>query len=210
MSPRPGRRLVLVRHGRTAWNAESRVQGQTDVELDETGHAQAAAAASYLASFAPAALWSSDLARARQTTAYVAKETGLDPVLDERLREFHLGIRQGTTNADYAAQHPQEHAVFRTGRYDVVPGAEQRSAVVVRMRAAIDDLISSAAPGATAMAVSHGAATKVTVVAMLGLEDGHAAALSGLDNCAAAVLEETAYGERWRLAGYNLGAPSAR
>ena len=79
-------RLVIWRHGRTAWNAERRVQGQTDVELDERGHAQAAAAAARLARFSPAAIVSSDLRRAAQTAAYLAEATGLPVAYDERLR----------------------------------------------------------------------------------------------------------------------------
>ena len=64
---------MLLRHGRTAWNATGRAQGHADVELDETGHAQAAAVAPWVAGFGPVVLWSSDLARARQTAAYVEK-----------------------------------------------------------------------------------------------------------------------------------------
>ena len=64
--------LVLLRHGQTAWNAEGRIQGQLDVEIDETGHAQAAAVAPLLAALRPTTLWSSDSVRARQTAAYVA------------------------------------------------------------------------------------------------------------------------------------------
>ena len=98
---------MLLRHGRTAWNAERRVQGHADVELDEVGHAQAAAVAPHLASFAPVLLWSSDLARARQTATYVAKETGLDARLDPRLREFDVGERTGLTFAECGAPVPR-------------------------------------------------------------------------------------------------------
>ena len=73
MSADAPRRLVLLRHGQTAWNAARRVQGQLDAELDDTGHRQAAAVASVLAALAPAALWSSDSVRARETAAYVAQ-----------------------------------------------------------------------------------------------------------------------------------------
>ena len=96
------RRLVLLRHGRTAWNAERRVQGQLEAELDDTGHRQAATAAPAIAAMRPVALWSSDSARARQTAAYVAKETGLVPTYDRRLREYFLADRQGLTHEEYA------------------------------------------------------------------------------------------------------------
>jgi len=72
------RRLLLLRHGQTSWNAAHRVQGQLESELDEVGQRQAAAVAPVIAGMGPVALWSSDSARARQTAAYVAKETSLD------------------------------------------------------------------------------------------------------------------------------------
>ena len=66
-APTPTRRatrLVLLRHGRTSWNAAGRVQGQLESELDDTGHGQASDAAVALAHLAPVALWSSDSVRA--------------------------------------------------------------------------------------------------------------------------------------------------
>ena len=136
-----GRRLVLLRHGRTTFNHERRVQGQLEAELDDVGHAQAAAVAPVLAALRPAVLWSSDLARARQTVAYLAKETGLEPLYDARLREYSLGERQGLTHDEYAAAHPAEYLEFRQAHYDVVPGAEPTVEVVARMRAAVVDLL---------------------------------------------------------------------
>ena len=66
------RRLVLWRHGRTAWNAEGRAQGQRDVPLDEVGVGQAREAAARLASLRPTAIVSSDLCRAADTAAELA------------------------------------------------------------------------------------------------------------------------------------------
>ena len=88
-----GRRLVLVRHGRTAWNLEDRAQGHADVPLDATGRAQAAAGAVRRGD--AARLGRSDLARARETAAYVAEATGLSRVDDARLREFDVGSAPG-------------------------------------------------------------------------------------------------------------------
>ena len=104
------RRLVLLRHGQTTWNAQRRVQGQAESELDELGHRQAAAVAPVLAALQPTVLWSSDSVRARDTAAYVAKETGLEPVHDARLREYFVADRQGLTHEEYAALAPEEFA----------------------------------------------------------------------------------------------------
>lgn len=203
---RPGRRLVLLRHGQTAWNLELRVQGHHDVELDETGQRQAAAAAPLIAGYDPVRLWSSDLTRARQTAAYVAKETGLEPTYDARLREYYLGERQGLTHAEYDALDPEEFARFRTGDYDAAPGAESTERVRARMVEALTDLLASLDAGETAVAVSHGAATKVALTAVLGWPDSVADSLRAMGNCGWLILEEQFFGGPLRLSAYNRKA----
>ncbi|MEV7431111.1 histidine phosphatase family protein [Nocardioides sp. NPDC092400] len=206
----PARRLVLLRHGRTAWNAARRVQGQLDVEIDELGHQQAAAAAVVVAAMRPAALWSSDSARARQTAAYVAKETGLDPTYDARLREYFLGERQGLTHEEYAALAPEEFAAFRTGDFDVVPGGERARAVADRVRAAVGDLLAAIGPGELGVAVSHGAAIRDAVPALLGWPVEERAALHGLTNCGWVELDQAEPGAPMRLVAYNRTATDTR
>ena len=71
-----------MRHGRTAWNAEGRAQGHADISLDDTGRRQAEAMAAVLAELRPALLVSSDLARARETAAFLEKATGLTAAED--------------------------------------------------------------------------------------------------------------------------------
>jgi probable phosphoglycerate mutase len=202
------RRLLLLRHGQTSWNAAGRVQGQLESELDETGHRQAAAVAPVIAALEPAALWSSDSARARQTAAYVAKETGLDPTFDARLREYHLGERQGLTHAEYAAAAPEEFATFRTGNFDVVPGGETAEQVSGRVVAALRELLGSIGPGELAVAVSHGAAIRDSVPVLLGWPVTQRAALHGMVNCGWALLDQPAAGEHCRLVAYNRCPPA--
>ena len=200
------RRLLLLRHGRTAWNAAGRVQGQLEAELDDTGRRQAAEVASVIAAMAPTALWSSDSARARETAAYVAKETGLDPTYDARLREYFLAERQGLTHAEYAAMAPEEFAVFRSGDFDVVPGGETAAAVSARMVEAVTELLASVGPAELAVAVSHGAAIRDAVPVLLGWPVTQRAALHGLGNCAWAELEQPRPGAPLRLRAYNRAA----
>lgn len=204
------RRLVLLRHGQTAWNAVRRVQGQLESELDETGHRQAAAVAPAIAAMGPAVLWSSDSARARQTAAYVAKEAGLDPVYDARLREYYLAGRQGLTHEEYAAVAPEEFATFRTGDYDVVPGGETAVEVAGRMTAALGELMASIAPGGLAVAVSHGAAIRDSVPVLMGWAIAERAALHGMTNCGWAVLDQAALGGPMRLVAYNRVVEQSR
>jgi broad specificity phosphatase PhoE len=203
------RRLVVLRHGRTAWNAEGRAQGHSDVELDASGHAEAAAAAPWVARLSPVALWSSDLARARQTAAYVAKESGLDPVYDARLREFSLGERTGLTNEEFASRFPAQAEALRAGRWDPVPGMETSEELAARVSSALVQLAESIEPGETAAVVAHGGAIKVGVSALLGWSAETAQALRHPVNCGWALLEHEVLdsGARWRLAAWNLSAP---
>ncbi len=184
------RRLVLLRHGRTAWNHARRIQGHSDVELDEVGHEQALAAAVLVAAYRPTVLRSSDLARARQTAAYVAKETGLEPTYDARLRECGLGEREALTHAEYEALAPEEFAAFRRGEWDLVPGAEGLAVVRERITAALRDLLAELPAGGTGVAVSHGAALRLGVAGLLGWPAGAEQTLAALGNCGQVVLRE--------------------
>jgi broad specificity phosphatase PhoE len=197
------RRLVLLRHGRTAWNLARRVQGQLDAELDEVGHRQAADVAPVIAAMAPVALWASDSVRARETAAYLAKETALEPTYDARLREYFLAERQGLTHDEYAALVPEEYAQFRRGNFDVVPGGETAAEVAARVVAAVHELLASIGPGETAVAVSHGAAIRDAVPALLGWPVAERAALRGIDNCAWVELDQAEPGATLRLVAYN-------
>jgi len=192
-----GRRLVLVRHGRTAWNAERRFQGHADVELDEVGHQEAAAVAPQLAGFAPAQLWSSDLARARQTAAYVEKETGLVARLDVRLREFDVGERTGLTFDEAQLRFP---ALQGSGA-----GGETRAALLARMMPAYDELLAALAPGQTAVVVTHGACLRLAVATLLGWHDTVADSLRTMENGGLAVLDEEPATGAMRLRSWNLG-----
>ena len=202
------RRLVLLRHGRTAWNLEGRAQGHADVPLDEVGHAQAAATATQLAELQPVALWSSDLARARQTASYVETATGLAATLDPRLREYDVGIRAGLTLAELADKHPEEHAAWlRTRSWDVVPGAETAAEVSHRVVAALRGCLAALAPGETGIVVAHGACLKVSLLTLLGLPLEADRAIGHLDNCGWASVAEHHDGHL-RLTSYNQTAPT--
>ena len=205
-----GRRLVLLRHGRTSWNESGRAQGHADIDLDDLGHAQAAAAASYLAGLGPAALWTSDLARARQTCGYVEQATGLSAKNDQRLREFDVGARQGLTMAEFAERFPAEHDSWARGdRLHTVEGAEVDSEVVARMVPTLRECLDVLEPGETGIVVTHGACLKVGLVGLLGWPADLAATLRGVDNCGWVTLGETTSGARLRLEAYNQQAGPA-
>ena len=204
-------RLVLLRHGRTEWNDAGRAQGHADVPLDEVGHAQAKEVAPVLAALAPVALWSSDLLRASQTAAAVAAETGLEPVLDARLREFDIGPnRTGLTSEQYAAAFPDEHTALLAGDIDAIPGRETHDDVLARFVPALRAYADTLRPGETGIVVSHGAALRVAVPEFLGWGADPAEGLGVLANCG---WVELAHGAgtwlgsgqlpRWRLTAWN-------
>lgn len=197
-------RLVLVRHGRTAWNLEGRAQGHTDVSLDDVGQAQAAALAPYVVAMRPTRLISSDLARARETAAVVAAATGLTLTTDPRLREFDVGERAGLTVAEFAERYPDAYASWKAGHITGgVPGAETPEQVVARVVPALREVWDGIAPGETTVVIAHGACLKTALVAFLGWPEEVGATLRGLDNCGWVVLEEDVAGRGVRLTAYN-------
>jgi broad specificity phosphatase PhoE len=97
------RTLILVRHGETAWNAEKRWQGQTDIPLSDIGRAQAKLLAPRLAKLGtPSRILTSDLSRARETAEIVARHNGFSAPIecDVRLRERFFGSWEGKTSAE--------------------------------------------------------------------------------------------------------------
>lgn len=202
------RRLVLLRHGRTPWNESGRAQGHADIELDATGHAQARAAARHLAGLGPHALWSSDLARARQTADYLASACGLPVSCDARLREFDVGERQGLTLDEFGDLYPDEYAAWVRGTGLLpVKGGEDTEDVERRIVPALHECLAGLGHGETGVVVSHGAAMKVALAGLLGWPQDQTASLKGLDNCAWLTLEEIEHGGRLRLAAYNQKVP---
>ena len=118
--------MVLVRHGQTDYNRERRWQGVgSDVPLNATGRAEAARVAEALAGRfdgAVAALYTSDLARARETASIIGARLGLAPVDEPALRELSHGRWEGLTHADVAERWPEELAQYEARPYTVRRG----------------------------------------------------------------------------------------
>jgi broad specificity phosphatase PhoE len=198
------RRLVLLRHGRTAWNVEERAQGHADVPLDEVGHAEAAGAAPFLARMRPARLWSSDLARAMQTASYVAEATGLEVLPDARLRENDVGARSGLTLPEFAAKFPEEYAAWHAGRdTPQVDGSETREQMVARVVPALEECLASLGEGETGIAVMHGWCVKAALFALLGWPHELNRTVRSMDNCGWAILADGSRDASLRLESYN-------
>ncbi len=201
---------MLLRHGQTAWNAEGRAQGHTDVSLDDVGRAQAEAAAAVLATLRPVRLWSSDLARAHETAERVSAATGLAVELSPAFREYSVGLRSGLTLAELEERFPDEHAALRAG--GAVAGAESDEEVLKRFVPAMEEAMAALGPGECGILVSHGAALRTSLVHVLGLPDSARDAFATLGNGHWVVLEHSVSAfhgtpARWRLRAYNDSAP---
>ncbi len=202
------RRIILWRHGRTAWNAERRFQGQTDIPLDDTGLAQAARAAKVLARLKPARIHSSDLSRARATADALAAVTGLAVEEDVALRETFAGQWQGLTRTELEERFGDDLQQWAAGAEIRPGGGETRREVADRMVTSVNRALDGLAPGETLVVATHGGAARAAIGALLGLPIEHWAALGVLANCAWSVLEEntSGHGPTWRLQEYNAGS----
>jgi broad specificity phosphatase PhoE len=167
-----GTRLIVVRHGQTAWNVgagEERFRGRTDLPLDPIGFDQARAVAGRLKSESIAALYASPLLRARQTVAPLADDLGLTVQPHDGLLDIDYGRFQGLTHSQAASAHTDEYARWRTHPAQVrFPDGESLADVQGRLLALLDELLAGH-PGQTIVLVGHQIVNKVLVCTLLGL-----------------------------------------
>lgn len=148
-------RICIIRHGETDWNVERRIQGHTDIPLNETGRAQALAMAFNAAHQRFHSIYSSDLARAVETAQVLAQREDQEVKLLPQLRERHFGLFQGMTVAQGAGRHPEAYAhyVARDPDYDFETGESLRQ-FAERVADGIDWMVRHHV-GQTIAAVSH-------------------------------------------------------
>lgn len=199
-------RLILVRHGRTAWNHAGRFQGQADISLDDVGRAQASAMAPWVARLGPHAVVSSDLVRARETGEILARQAGLELNLDARLREINVGTWSGMRIEDAAAEMPDFQERLATGRdFRRSATGETASEAGARVAEALR-YIADWNPDGTTAVVGHGLALRMATLDLVGWDMVTGLALAGLWNCSWTILERR---DRWRILSYNNVAPDA-
>ncbi len=152
--------LYLVRHGETDWNAQRRIQGSTDIPLNDAGRAQAAAAGRLLAQVGCEAVMTSPLSRAFETATIIADELGLpDPICLSTLVERSYGEAEGLDWQEVDARFPGD---------TVVPGRETREEVTARVVPALLEL-AVAHPEKAVVVVTHGGVIR----SVLNLVDPH-------------------------------------
>jgi probable phosphoglycerate mutase len=126
-------RIIAIRHGETAWNVDTRIQGQTDIGLNDKGHWQARQAAAALAHEPIAAIYTSDLSRAHDTARAIAQVQGLTPQTERGLRERAFGIFEKRTWAEIESLWPDDARQWRERVPEWAP-AEGESLLALRER----------------------------------------------------------------------------
>jgi probable phosphoglycerate mutase len=160
--------LFCVRHGESAFNAEGRIQGQTDVSLSDRGRKQAVALASAFKTRTIQAIFASPLARAMETARPVAEALRLPIRTDERLMEIHAGIFQGLRWDEIERSHPAEAARWMAHEPDfVIPEGESRRALMARGRAALEAIRETGLP--QVLVIAHGGVLTGAMKALLGV-----------------------------------------
>lgn len=194
--------LVLVRHGESVAADPDRpfalVEGRGDPPLSKEGLEQAARLAARLASTPFEACYVTPLQRTRQTAAPLAALCGLEPVVEPRLTEVHMGAWEGGRYRErIASGDPLAARVFLEQRWDVIPGAEPNEALFARTAAAVAEIAERHA-GGRVLVVAHA----VSLAAVLSVATASSPlAFAGLDNAAISVL--VAAGGRYVLRRFN-------
>jgi 2,3-bisphosphoglycerate-dependent phosphoglycerate mutase len=150
-------RIFAIRHGETAWNVDTRIQGHLDIELSDVGRQQALLTAQALGEESIRAIYSSDLKRAFETAQAIAKASQLTHVIAwQGLRERHFGHFQGKTWAEIETQWPEDAKLWRSRDPHWAPdGGESLTQVRARIQNNINE-IAARHIGETIVLVAHG------------------------------------------------------
>jgi broad specificity phosphatase PhoE len=159
--------LLLVRHGETDWNRDGRWQGHSDTELNDAGRDQARRLAAELDGVD--VVYSSDLARARETAEILAEPLGLEVQLDPRLRERGFGAWEGKTSAEIELEFADEHARWLAGGAPGAADAEPFAAFAARVQEFVADVLAEH-PGGTVLVVGHGGSIRAIHALAQGLD----------------------------------------
>jgi len=156
----PVTRIIAVRHGETAWNVDTRIQGQLDIGLNDRGLWQAERVGQALAEEAIDRIYSSDLQRAHTTAQAIARQTAnptaREVQLHTGLRERGFGTFEGETWADIAENWPDESRRWKQrDPHFAPPGGETPTELMARVQTTVDD-IASRHPGEHIVLVAHG------------------------------------------------------
>jgi broad specificity phosphatase PhoE len=161
-------KLLLVRHGETDWNRDGRWQGGSDTHLNDLGREQAHALAHQLDGSIDV-LYSSDLARARETAEIVASKLGLDVRVDPRLRERSFGSWEGLTTPEIEERFAESHRRWQSGEGAGADDAEAFEDFFARVTEFLADVL-RLHPGQEVLVISHGGSIRVIHALAAGVD----------------------------------------
>ncbi|GAB4141639.1 MAG: 2,3-diphosphoglycerate-dependent phosphoglycerate mutase GpmB [Thermogutta sp.] len=188
--------LYCVRHGESTYNAEGRVQGQSDVPLSPLGLRQGQATAETLRAEGIEAVFSSPLRRAYQTAELVATASKCPLFVDDDLKEIHAGIFQDKLRRELEADFSDEYRRWIGGDMDyVIPGGESRRQLAERGSAALRRI--AASPYSKVAVIAHGRMFVVSFAALMPHEAHRIP--RALQNGSITTLEADPDGGRFRL-----------
>ncbi len=193
--------LLLARHGETAFNAERRWQGHHDSPLSAAGRAQAQALAGRIALDRPAALYSSDLPRARETAEAIAQRAGLEPVYDARWREVDVGEWIGLAPEEVEARHPEGYARWLAGGTGWEHGESYPEMAARGLAAARDIAERHAGSQQPVVCVTHGGVIRAIVMEVLRMPQSGRRLLATGPTATVTAIDATA--PDWRLKSFN-------
>jgi len=193
--------LLLIRHGQSVANTEGRWQGQFDSPLTEEGREQARALARRLQreGWPVSAIYASDLKRAAETAEILVPALDAPLVLDERLREYDVGVLAGTLVTDIQRLYPEIwHGMNHDPEWVSIPGAEGNRAFHARLAAAMAEIRSAHGETETVAIVSHGGSLGMILAHLLGMDTGRSTPFR-FGNTSLSVVEFPARGPRLSL-----------
>ena len=160
---------MLIRHGETEWNATGRIQGHSDVPLNDAGKRQARLLGERLSNIDLAAVYASDSSRALDTTCAVIADRSMDVTVRVELREKSYGEWEGKTGPAIRASHPEEFAIWQNERDPsfAAPGGESELDLRARVCPLIEDLRRLHGDGETIALVAHGGSLRALASELL-------------------------------------------
>jgi broad specificity phosphatase PhoE len=163
--------VVIIRHGQSQGNAEGRFGGHTDTPLSPRGRRQAEATARALAAEKFDAIYTSDLPRAIETAAPLARLTGAPLETTDALRERSVGVMEGLTFEEAAEQHPEQYqALLRRDFEHVLSGGESYRQTLDRASRKLDEAIEQHKGGRIAL-FAHTGTICILILHLLGALD---------------------------------------
>jgi probable phosphoglycerate mutase len=161
--------FYFVRHGETAWNAEGRICGPTDVPLSDVGRHQAELLARRFASIPVEALYSSPLRRSMHTARIVGQSISREPIVDPRLSELNYGLWEGKTFAEIKRAEPEAYQAWAADPADLAPPGGETGVELIERLAPVLGNLDDRHPEGNVVVVCHKTLCRLLICKITGV-----------------------------------------